>query len=181
MQSINGNRLIIIGAGGHGKVVAETVLLKSEYNLIGFVDESIEKGTLLFNNLSCLGNIQDVLSGLIGADYFLVAIGNNSIRKKIYEQLAPILKSAIVIHPSAVVSSSAIINGGTVILANSVINAETIVSENCVINTLSLVDHNSFIGGHTHITQGTIIGSNVIVPEQHIFSLGDRIPSFSKL
>ena len=165
-------KLVIVGAGGHGKVVKEAALLQMEFDVIGFTDDR-ESGNEI------LGTLSDFLSGKINADYFVVAIGNNEARKNIFEKLSVNHEAAVILHPSAVISASAKIGRGTVVLANAVINAEAIIGENCIINSLSLIDHQSFIGNHSHIAQGAIVGSNVKVKDNCTTELGERIKSFS--
>ena len=164
--------LLIVGSGGHGKVVHEAALLQNAVDILGFADD---RNT----GKHILGTISDFETGKIKADCFIVAIGNNEARKNIYLRLTHYCEPAVIIHPSAVVSSAAGIGKGTVILANAVINAEAYVGENCIINSMSLVDHETQIGNHSHISQGTMVGSNVEIGDCFLSEIGERIKSFS--
>jgi sugar O-acyltransferase (sialic acid O-acetyltransferase NeuD family) len=171
------NTLVIIGAGGHGKVVLETALLQGDYQIAGFIDDAVRVDEI--NGFLRIGTIDELLNQKIKADCFIVAIGNNETRKNLFEKLKSFMKPAIIKHPSAVISVSASIGNGTVILANSVINAGTSIGENCIINSMCLIDHETEIGNHVHISQGTIVGSNVKICDSFSTTIGDKIDSFS--
>lgn len=140
-------RLVIIGASGHGKVIAD-IALKNRYREIVFLDdnENIHK----CGDYPVVGRISEVKS--IDAD-IIVAIGNASIRKRIQESLD---ESEIVtlIHPDAVVAEDVAIGVGTVIMAGSVINSGTKIGRGCIINTCSSVDHDCVVGDYVHISVG---------------------------
>lgn len=170
-------RLIIVGSGGHGKVVLEAALLQNKYKIVGFADDTVKNKNNSKHEI--IGTIKDLETGKIKADCFVVAIGNNNIRKKIFLKLIQKLDAAIIIHPSAVVSKTSELCKGTVILANSVISTNVSIGLNSVINSLCLVDHETVVGNHVHISQGTIIGSNVNLKDNYTSKLGERIKSFS--
>ena len=172
-------RLFIIGAGGHGKVVADAAVAAG-YEIAGFADDGKKKGEVVIGAYKALGNVAEAKTILSKNDFFIVAIGNNEMRKRIFTELSNVAKTTILIHPSAVVSAFAKIGRGTTILANAVINADAIIGDNCIINSASLVDHETIIGSHSHIAQGTVIGSNCVLPELFTTELGQNIKSGSK-
>lgn len=162
MKSIVKNKnLLIIGAGGHGKVVADIAKATGEYQKIIFsdCDDSIKE---------CMGYpvIQETeLKEIIGKDFdVIIAIGNSTIRARIQEELRkegyfiPTL-----IHPQTVVSSRAIIGEGTVVMAGSVVNAEAKIGRGCILNTASSVDHDCVVGDFCHISVGAHLAGTVIV------------------
>ncbi|HEY4798284.1 MAG TPA: acetyltransferase [Bacteroidia bacterium] len=169
--------LVIIGSGGHGRAVLEAAILQNKYKVMGFVDDLAKESEKY--GFKILGTTKDVLAGKVNADYFIIAIGNNKIRKNIFASLKQKLKPAIILHPSAVISPSSEIGNGTVVLANSVIGASVTIGENCIINSMCLIDHETNAGDHIHISQGTIIGSNVRIKNEFSSELGARIKSFS--
>ena len=173
------NNLIIIGAGGHGKVVAEAAM--THFNVIGFADDKTPVGSEIINDIKVILSTEEIEKIKKSATYFIVAMGNNEIRRNIFDTLSAQMKPAIVIHSSAIVSKNAAIGNGSVILANAVVNSGAQVGKNCIINSLSLVDHDTTIGNHSHISQGTIIGSNCIISEVFTSELGQRIKSFSTI
>ena len=141
-------KLIIIGAGGHGRVVSETAKLNG-YEVIGFLDDADNKTTV--------GKVADFIKYIGEAD-FTVAIGNNAVRMKIQSEL---IKSganvASLIHPDATVSESASIGKGTVVMAGAVINAGAVIGNGAIINTCASVDHDCRIGNFSHISVGARI------------------------
>ena len=173
-------RLFIIGAGGHGKVVAEAAGLDG-FEIAGFIDDTKKKEEFVTPEYKVAGSVAEASSIMQKTDYFVVAIGNNKVRKDIYTKMLPVAIPAVIIHPGASVSKSAVIGKGTVVLANAVINAECRVGDNCIINALSLLDHESVVGSHSHIAQGSIIGSNCSLPELSVTDIGQARKSFTKV
>jgi len=173
------NSLIIIGAGGHGKVVAEAA--KSTFNIAGIADDQLRAGTEIINGITVIATTKEIEKIKKLATHFIVAIGNNEIRKKIFDTLSPYLKAGTIIHPSAVISENSEIGSGSVVLANTVISSGARIGKNCIINSQSLVDHDTHVGDHSHISQGTIVGSNCNVSEIFTSELGQRIKSFSTI
>jgi sugar O-acyltransferase (sialic acid O-acetyltransferase NeuD family) len=175
---INMKKLLIIGAGGHAKVVADAVLSKNEFEIIGFADDNIKLGALVFGNYSIVSTLENISA--LSFDEFIVAIGNNEIRKEIFNSLSVKYKPAIIIHQNSIVSKYSKIGFGTVVLAGAVVSFGVEIGENCIINASSLIDHESIIATNCHIAQGVIIGSNCTVKELTNLELGKKINSHSK-
>ena len=170
--------LLIIGGGGHGKVVAETAEAAG-FTIHGFLDDNTSS-LVQFFGIPRLGTISGWTKSLTEVQ-FVVAIGDNDIRCSIFERFSKLMPAAIVIHPSATISPSSTVKRGTVVLAGAVINAGAKIGQDAIINALSLVDHDSIISDHCHIAQGTIIGSEVRVGEGVVTKLGQHIPSRSSI
>ena len=146
--------MIIIGAGGHARVIAD-MIKKSGDIVHGFLDDDLSKDGVL-------GKISDCTKF---SDYFFViAIGNNAIRKKIAEDY-PDLKYRTVIHPTAVISEHVEIGAGSVVMANAVINANTKIGAHCIINTGSVVEHDNVIFDFVHISPGATLCGGTSVGE----------------
>lgn len=150
-------RLMIIGAGGHGSVIAD-IAENNGYTEILFLDDNP-------NRTSCagfpvVGRIAD--ANRFGNSDFIVAIGNPVVRERIINTLAD-CRLVTLIHPAAVIGRLVTIGRGTVIMAGAVINPETSVGEGCIINTCSSVDHNSMIADYVHISIGAHLGGTVTV------------------
>lgn len=150
-------KLIIIGAGGHGKVVADIAKLNG-YLEIAFLDddESVK---------SCLGypvlGKSDIAVKYSDADFF-VAVGNSGIREKIQERLMKEgLHLVSLIHPNAVVADSVEIGKGTVIMAGVVINPDAKVGAGCIVNTGASVDHDNVVEDYAHISVGSHLAGMV--------------------
>ena len=173
-------KLIIIGAGGHGRVVADAFLLQKEFGLIGFADADAPIGKAVIGNFRVIAGTDDIEKLKSLADYFIVAIGNNEARKKIFLELSSVMKPASVIHPFASCSPFSKTGEGVMILSGAVVNANAVIGNNCIINSQSLVDHDTLIGDHSHISQGAIVGSHNKVPENFTLGFAKQIESNSK-
>ena len=149
-------KLAIIGASGHGKVVAD-IARKNGYREIVFLDddESAHEcgGYLVIGNSSQAGQIDaDVIIG----------IGNADIRKRIQESV-PEEKLVTLIHPNAVIAEDVEIGAGTVVMAGAVINPGAKIGKGCIINTCSSVDHDCEVGDYVHISVGSHLCGTVSV------------------
>lgn len=153
-------KLIIIGAGGHGKVIADIARLNG-YKEIYFFDDDINKQ---FNGkYKVVGTLNDIGKYLNDYDFF-VGIGDNQIRKTITKRLNELnIELPVLIHPSAIIDETVSIQPGTVVMANVVINADSKIGNGCIINTSSSVDHDCLINDYAHISPGVHIAGTVSV------------------
>ena len=149
-------RLTIIGASGHGKVVADIAKLNG-YDEIVFLDD--KKTTKCCGKYPVVGSSSEVV--FHNNDVF-VAIGNASIRKKIMEQFHN-KTFHVLIHPNAVIAGDVIIGKGTVIMAGAVVNSDTEIGEGCILNTSSSVDHDCRVGDYVHVAVGAHLCGTVNV------------------
>ena len=151
--------LLIVGAGGHGKVVAEAAELMGKWERIAFLDDSEEKQDMLFSDFMVVGKLKD--SKLLFLDYknLIVAIGDNNLRcqmAKGFGDCGFVLPS--IIHPNSIVSKNAIVGLGSVIFPGAVINSQAMIEEFCIINTGAIIEHDVSIGRGSHISPGAVIG-----------------------
>ena len=143
-------KLIIIGAGGHGHVIADIAAEMNTYNEIAFLDDNGGVGALY----PVLGGV-DTAEGYIDGYDFAVGIGNAEVRRRITLNLkAKGASVATLIHPAATVSRSAHIGEGGVVMAGAVINARAVLGEGVIVNTCASVDHDCIVGDYTHISVG---------------------------
>ena len=153
--------VIIIGAGGHAKVIAD-IIYKSGDNLIGFLDDNLaNKGKEIYLGKKVLGTTKDI--EIYNKNYFIIGIGNNSIRKKINNENN--LKLYTAIHPSAIIAEDVKIGTGSVIMAGVVINPGTVIGKNCIINTCSSLDHDNLLEDYVHISPGAHLAGTVTIKE----------------
>ena len=151
------NRLIIIGAGGHGGVVADNGL-KNGYTDISFVDDGTATHCLGF---PVIGKVADLPQLNDGKTDFVLAIGNNAVRKALAEKYN--VNWVSLIHPSAVLGLNVVVGKGTVVMANAVINPNASVGEHCIINTGAVVEHDNHIGDYVHLSPNVALGGTVQV------------------
>lgn len=150
-------KLAIIGASGHGKVIAD-IAIRSGYEEIAFFDDNEEIR-------ECAGFPVVGTSGEV--DIYpdcdvIVAIGNASIREKIHKQVGED-RLATLIHPQAAISRRVTIGKGTVVMAGAVVNSDTKIGEGCIINTGASVDHDCNIGDFVHVSVGAHVAGTVTV------------------
>lgn len=146
-------RVVIIGASGHGKVVADIVRACGDI-VVGFLDDDTEKENVIGPVCHAV-NYPDCR--------FVIAIGSNAVRQSIAGMLSVSWYTAI--HPSAVISPSAIIGQGTVVMANAVVNAGAVIGSHCIVNTAAVVEHENTLADFVHLSPGTALGGNVCVGE----------------
>lgn len=147
--------VIIIGAGGHGKVVAD-IVRKSNDIVYGFLDDDEDCDTELLGQVIDCEKYSD--------KYFFVAIGDNIIRKKNLE-CYPDFKYYTAIHPNAIISENVVIGEGTCVMANAVINDSAQIGNHCIINTHATVEHDDVIEDFVHISPGATLCGTVHVGE----------------
>lgn len=146
------DRLLIIGAGGHGKVVADIALKMDRWDYIAFLDDNDDIKTSM--GLEVIGKSADMFRYIKDYDIF-VAIGNNETRKVIQEKLEVEGASIpVLIHPDAIIGEKVEINAGTVVMAGVVVNCCTIIGKGCIINTGTTIDHDNVIEDYVHISPG---------------------------
>lgn len=150
--------LIILGAGGHGRVVAEAAELDERWSKISFLDDrdDIER----INNFEVVGKLNDFANLVEKYDYAFVAIGNNEKRVDLINRL--IITGFIVpviTHPGAYVSKYSKLGMGSVILPGAVVNTNSNIGKGCIVNINSCVDHDCDIGDGVHISSGAVIRS----------------------
>lgn len=151
--------LMILGAGGHGKVVADIARCCGETQ-IAFLSDGDSR-------LECMGYpiVGDIeLANQYPQHRFVVAIGNAQIRRKLQlELLKQGLELATLVHPKAVVSETASLGMGTVVMAGAIINPGASIGAGCIINTCSSVDHDCVLEDYTHVSVGAHLAGGVIV------------------
>ncbi|OJS99877.1 acetyltransferase [Marinobacter nauticus] len=155
-------RLAILGASGHGKVVADAASL-SGWTEIVFFDDA---WPVVANNgpWDVVGAGSHLLAQAAGFDGAVVAVGNNAIRMAKQQELVLAgLKLVSVFHPSAVVSPHATVGSGTVVFANAAINACATLGEGCIVNTGAIVEHDCVVGDFSHLSPNSVLAGGVTI------------------
>lgn len=151
------NRLVIVGAGGHGKVIAD-IALKNGYENICFVDNNIKDNVIGF---PVVGRVADIERLNDGKTDFVIGIGNNAVRKSIAEKHQ--VNWVSLVHPSAQIAFNANVGKGTVVMANAVINVCAMVGDHCIVNTGAIVEHDNVIENYVHLSPNVTLGGTVHV------------------
>lgn len=157
-------KVVIIGASGHARVIAD-IVKKSNDELIGFLDDNEKiQGSIIFEDKIVLGNTSEEFIKKYSDCYFIIGIGSNHVRK-IISQKYPNLKWYTAIHPSAVIGSNVTIGEGTAIMAGTVINTGTNIGKHCILNTCSSLDHDNILEDYVHVSPGSHLAGTVKIGE----------------
>lgn len=141
-------RLLIIGAGGHGQVLAETARACG-YDAVDFLDD---------RNPVAIGGT-DRLEALAGSyDGAIVSIGNNALRRDLICRLQAVgANVATLVHPRAFVAPSAALGAGSVVLPGAVVHTNARVGVGCIISIGAVIDHDARVGDFTHVNAGAVV------------------------
>lgn len=163
-----GKQLIIVGASGHGKVIAD-IARKNGYQEISFLDD--DKTKILCAGYKVIGALED--AERFPESDFIVGIGSCAIRKKIQTQFeAKGFNLVSLIHPNAVIADGVTIGAGTVVMAGAIVNPDTTIGRGCIINTGATVDHDNRIEDYVHISVGSHLAGTVTVGEGTMIGAG---------
>ena len=169
--------VVIIGAGGHGKVVLDILACAQQHRVVGFLDSDPNLHGSKVAGVTVLGGLNQLIKlkqqKVRGA---ITAIGDNRVRTKFAQELVDAgfeLISAV--HPSSVVARSATIGKNVVIAAGAVVCTETQIADSVIVNTSAVVDHECVIGQGVHICPGALLAGRVRVEEQAFIGMGAKV------
>ena len=157
-------RLLILGCGGHGRVVADAAA-NCGYEDIAFLDDAYGTSARLPSSLlgptALLADLVDEWPSAI------VGVGNNAIRQALFQRLQTAgYKTPPVIHPSAVVSRNVRIGAGVFIAPGAVVNTGTQIADAAIVNTGARIDHDCIIGAASHIAPGATLSGGVTLGQR---------------
>ena len=168
--------IVIYGASGHGKVIAD-IVEKSRGKVLAFIDDNEalwEKSFCGYPVWSGLSHLLQVRKKETFA--LIVGIGDNLNRQKVQQRLAKegfLFGTAI--HPSVQLGKDVFVGEGTVVMANGVINPGTRVGSHCIVNTAVTIDHDCNIGDFVHLSPGAHLGGTVDVDASGWIGLGASV------
>lgn len=168
-------KVVILGAGGHAKSIAD-IVLKSNDEVIGFLDDNLEKGTIIIEskNIQVIGRIEEVTKIEKDEDiFFIIGIGKNNIRENIANKYN--LKYYTAIHPTSVIAEDVNIGEGTAIMANTVINVSSNVGKHCIVNTGTIVEHDNTIEDYVHLSPNVTLSGTVKVGKCTHLGTGTKV------
>ncbi|MBE2271530.1 MAG: acetyltransferase [Anaerolinea sp.] len=167
-------RLLILGAGGHAKNVAE-VALSLGMEIAGFLDDQQANWGKTFFGYPVLGGIDlDVVRKLEPVS-LVVAIGNNRVRQALVEKFSSTPETftwATLCHPRALISPSAHVGSGTVILPGAIINAEVQIGAHVIVGSGAIIDHECVVEDFAHIACGATLGGGVQISTRSLIDTG---------
>jgi sugar O-acyltransferase (sialic acid O-acetyltransferase NeuD family) len=165
-------RLLIVGAGGHAKVVADAAIASRNFELIGFVDDDpLLQGRPILDGLVVLGPTRDLDNW--AHELIVVAVGNNADRRRLFTLLSQTgERFATIVHPDASVARETTLGAGSVVFAGVVVNVHAHIGANVILNTAASVDHDSRVGDHAHIAPGAHLAGGCYVGAGTLIGIG---------
>lgn len=163
--------LLILGAGGHAKVVIETAR-RCGYQPVAVYDDD---ESLIGTNVSgvpVLGKIRDLSDDCSGQA--IIAIGSNRVRKMIAQRLKNLVWP-VLLHPTAYICSTAIIGSGTVVFAGAVIQPDVVIGRHAIVNTGGNVDHDCVLEDYVHICPGCSLAGAAKIGEGTMLGTGSSV------
>lgn len=144
-------KLMILGAGGHGRVVAEIAQLSGKYTDIVFLDDKAPDAMFPY---AYVGKCDAFVDHLADYDFF-IAIGNAAIRRRLQTDMETAGGNIVtLIHPSTIISHDVTIGKGTVIMAGAIVNTGSKIGDGVILNTASSVDHDCIVEDFCHVSVG---------------------------
>ncbi|NLG49035.1 MAG: acetyltransferase [Chloroflexi bacterium] len=172
-------RIVILGAGGHARVVCEALQL-SGYEVVGFLDDNPTLAGTTALGLPVLGPID--LAASLAVDGAIVGIGENHVRARLYARLQawgiPLVRA---VHPSAIISTHAALGEGVAVLERAVIEAGARIGANAIINAGAIVPHDCCIGEHAHVAIGGMLAGGVEIGEGCFLGAGAIVIPYKKV
>lgn len=169
--------IVILGAGGHGRVVLDIIQQARTHRAIGFLDNNPALHGRRVDGLPVLGGIDQLdevrQRGVRGA---VIAIGDNGVRRALGDRVeAGELELVSAIHPSAQLASNASAGKGVVIAAGALVCAHCQIGDYAILNTGCIVDHESMIGTSVHICPGVRLAGHVVVESGAFVGIGATV------
>lgn len=166
--------VLLIGAGGHGQVVADIIRAQHAAGqpiaLLGYCDD---RADTLRDGIGSdmLGTLADARG--LSPEAVIVAIGDNTVRCRLFKDaMQDGNQTTIAQHPSAMVAPDAVVKGGSMICAGAIVNTHAVVGANAIVNTAASVDHHCRIGDHAHLAPGVRLGGHVEIGEGALIGIG---------
>ena len=172
-------RIVLLGASGHAKVVADAAQREGRWHVVGFLDQNARPAQRHFG-IPVLGSEQDLprLAEELGLAGIFVSIGDNHNRQQAVErlqQLCPQLPFVSIVHPDTSVAEGVLLGEGSVLMAGCRVNADARIGAHCILNTQSSLDHDSVLEDFASLAPGAITGGNVRIGRGSTISLGASV------
>jgi sugar O-acyltransferase (sialic acid O-acetyltransferase NeuD family) len=177
VATASAQRVLVYGASGHGKVVADAALAAG-LEVVGFCDDDPARRGLVLLGREVLAIGVDEVVALCKRDHLALAlgVGSNRARMKLFEAIeASGLEVVTVIHPAAVIAPYVMVKKGAVVFAGVVVNPDSTIEEGAILNTSCSVDHDNHIGRFAHLSPGVHLGGTVNVGEGTHVGIGASV------
>lgn len=169
------SRLVVLGGGGHGRVVADAARGLGCYDAIVFLDDAPDRAKAEAD-FPVIGHCQDLDGVLRPGDTCIVAIGDNDERRALLDRIdelgAPL---ATIVDRSASISAACRLGAGSVVLPQAAVNIGSVLERGCIVNTGATVDHDCRLGECVHVAPGSHLGGDVSVGAMSWIGIGASV------
>jgi UDP-perosamine 4-acetyltransferase len=176
------DKIVLIGGGGHCKVVIDAIRKVGLYEITGILDLKMPRGERVLG-IEVLGGdalLQELYNS--GTKLAFITVGSTkdcAIRLKLYNMLKKIgFSLPVIVHPNSVIGEGVSASEGTFVAGGVVINAGTEIGKNAIINTSSSIDHDCEIGDFVHIAPGVILSGGVKVGDSVHIGTGANVVQY---
>jgi sugar O-acyltransferase (sialic acid O-acetyltransferase NeuD family) len=171
--------VLLVGARGHARAVADVIKAESRYQIAGLIDSFQERGASCFG-YKVLGGEKDVPSicSEMNISHMFIAIGDNFQRQAMTDRIKRVLPNILFIspvHPSAFIGSDVEIGDGTVIMPAVTVISGSSIGERCVLNTASSLDHDCTMEAWSSLGPGVVTGGRVYIGARSSIGIGASV------
>jgi len=173
------SRVLVIGGSDQGRQVIDAILARGVHTAVGVLDRAMPRGALV-DGVPVVGRDDEIeaCAAEVGADHFVVAIGDNAARGAVLERavaVAPHLQPAVIVHPSVVIGHDATVGPGSILLAGSVVGNGTHLGRGVLLGIRSSVDHDGVVDDHASLGPGATTGGTVRIGATTAIGLGANL------
>lgn len=170
------NSIVLIGGGGHARVLIELIQEAGKYQITGILDPNLEVGQQI-KGISILGTDAELTrlqkQGIQNVAIAVGSIKTNSLRKTLFEQSQGVgLNLPTLVHHRAILSADVSLSDGVQVMAGAIIQTDSSIGSNTVINTGTQVDHDCQIGNHVFLSPGVVLSGGVTVGDNSFVGAG---------
>ncbi|MDB4721240.1 acetyltransferase [Verrucomicrobiales bacterium] len=172
-------KIIIIGAGGHSKVLIDIIQKEAKYKLVGLIDDYFKVGSIVMG-YEVIGNMKTFNEVITEQKIYggVVAFGDNYKRSVCAEKINssnPNFCFVNCIHPKSTIGENVLIGVGNVFMAGTIINSGSIIENHCILNTNSSLDHDCLMSNYSSIAPNVTIGGNVKIGKYSAIGIGTNV------
>jgi len=172
-------KIIIIGVGGHSKVIVDIIQNEKKYEIAGFIDNNLPIGHQVLN-YKVLGKEEEINTLINKHEIFggIIAIGDNYVRSNVEKKIKELcneFKFINCIHPKSHIAFNVVMGEGNAVMAGAIINTDTEIGSHCIFNTNCSVDHDNRIANFASIAPNAVTGGSVMVGEFSAIGIGATV------
>ncbi|MEC7351695.1 MAG: acetyltransferase [Planctomycetota bacterium] len=169
------SRLLVLGAGGNGRVVADIASIIGDWHHIAFLDDH-PGDSRVCDQWEVLGPCAELRQHAPDFDAAVVAFGDNALRERWFDTVLECdLEPATIVAPTASVSPRCLLGPGTIVMPQAVVNVGSITGRCCLVNTASTIDHDCCLGDAVHVSPGANLGGGVRVGDRTWIGIGASV------